>query len=141
MSHCLRVVTLRPTRCGATKAPANKPSSPHSGKTLTVTAKGNLTASVKAGAYINLQVKYGLITIIKQTADLCDTVKNVDLKCPIEDGETKLTKEVDLPKQIPPGKYSVIADAYTKDDEKITCLTAMVEFKRGGGDKMVHQGL
>ena len=88
-------------------------------------------------------MKYGLITIIKQTADLCDTVKNVDLKCPIDDGETELTKEVDLPKQIPPGKYSVIADAYTEDDEKITCLTATVEFKRGGGDggKVVHQGL
>ena len=95
---------------------------------------------MEEGAKVNLQVKYGLITIIKQTADLCDTVKNVDLECPIDDGETELTKDVDLPKQIPPGKYSVIADAYTKDDEKITCLTATVEFKRGGGS-VVHQGL
>ena len=110
-----------------------------SGSTLTVTAKGNLTEKVDKGAYINLQVKYGLITIIKQTADLCYTVKNVDLDCPIDDGETKLTKDVELPKQIPPGKYHVIADAYTKDDDKITCLTAEVEFKRGGSS--AHEAL
>lgn len=96
---------------------------------------------------MHLQVKYGLITLIKQTADLCDTVKNVDLECPLKKGETTLTKDVELPKQIPPGKYSVIADVYTKDEEKITCLTASVEFKRGGSsasekvEEMIHQGL
>ena len=92
------------------------------------------------GSKIHLQVKYGLITIIKQTADLCDTVKNVDLECPIEKGKTTLTKEVDLPKEIPPGKYSVVANAETKDEDKITCLQATVEFKRGG-DVLFHQGL
>lgn len=89
---------------------------------------------------MNLQVKYGLITIIKQTADLCETVKNVDLKCPIEKGETSLTKDVDLPKQIPPGKYSVVADVYSKDEDKITCLKATVEFHRDGSASF-KQGL
>ena len=93
------------------------------------------------GAYVQLQVKYGLITIIRQKADLCDTVKNVDLECPLhKDKEVALTKDVSLPKEIPPGKYTVVADVYTKDEEKITCLTATVEFHRGGGvsvdDKM-----
>jgi hypothetical protein len=32
--------------------------------------------------------------------------------------------------QIPPGKYTVLADVYTKDNEKITCLTATVWFHR-----------
>lgn len=81
---------------------------------------------------MHLSVKYGLITIIRQTADLCDTVKNVDLECPIKKGEMSLTKDVDLPKQIPPGKYTVLADVVTKDDKKITCLTATVEFHRDG---------
>jgi hypothetical protein len=89
---------------------------------------------------VHLQVKYGLITIIKQTADLCDTVKNVDLKCPIEKGKTTLEKKVNLPKEIPPGKYSVIADVETAEEEKITCLTATVQFKKGG-NAIVHQGL
>ena len=81
---------------------------------------------------MHLQVKYGLITIIKQDADLCDTVKNVDLACPIKKGTTELTKEVELPKQIPPGKYTVLADVETKDKKKVTCLTATVVFSRGG---------
>ena len=89
---------------------------------------------------MHLQVKYGLITIIKKTADLCDQVKNVDLKCPLKKGEMTLEKVVTLPKEIPPGKYSVIADVVTKEDEKVTCLKAAVEFKIGGGT-VVHQGL
>lgn len=88
---------------------------------------------------MHLQVKYGLITIIKQDADLCNTVKNVDLECPIKKGEMALTKDVELPKQIPPGKYTVLADVKTKDDKKITCLQATVEFHRDGSVAIVGQ--
>lgn len=49
-----------------------------------------------------LQVKYGLIRLINQEADLCDELTNVDLECPLEKGEMTLTKQVDLPAQIPP---------------------------------------
>ncbi|GAB7363684.1 hypothetical protein MBLNU230_g4252t1 [Neophaeotheca triangularis] len=107
------------------------PNPPKAGTKLTVTAAGILSKDVGQGATVHLQVKYGLITIIKQEADLCNTVKNVDLECPIKKGETKLTKEVDLPKEIPPGKYTVIADVYTEEKEKVTCLTATVQFSRG----------
>lgn len=86
---------------------------------------------------MHLQVKYGLITIIKQTADLCNTVKEVDLECPIKKGDMTLTKEVELPKQIPPGKYTVLADVLTKDEKKITCLTATVEFSRSGAVNVI----
>jgi len=75
-----------------------------------------------------LQVKYGLITLINQETDLCDQVKNVDLKCPLKEGPLKLTKSVNLPSQIPPGGYHVMADVFTKDGNKITCLTADVYF-------------
>lgn len=124
------------------------PNPPKPGKKLTITATGHLNQKVEKGAKIHLQVKYGLITIIKQTADLCDTIKNVDLKCPLDEGDVEIEKDVDLPKQIPPGKYNVIADVYTKDEEKVTCLTATVEFKRGGGgddddddDKKYHEDM
>lgn len=49
-----------------------------------------------------LQVKYGLIRLINQEADLCEQLTNVDLECPLEKGEMTLTKQVDLPAQIPP---------------------------------------
>lgn len=52
-------------------------------------------------AYVNLQVKYGLIRLINQKTDLCEQMKNVDEECPLS-GEKVITKDVDLPKEIPP---------------------------------------
>jgi len=105
------------------------------GQTLVISATGNLTEPVESGAKVHLQVKYGLITLINQEADLCDQVKNVDLECPLEEGPTTFMKEVSLPRQIPPGKYTVLADVTSKDGNKITCLTAQVWFNKPGGHK------
>ncbi|GAM88285.1 hypothetical protein ANO11243_063180 [Dothideomycetidae sp. 11243] len=109
------------------------PNPPQAGTALTITATGKFKKDIEEGAKIRLQVKYGVITIIRQTADLCDTVQNVDLSCPLKEGTMTLSKDVNLPNEIPPGKYTVLADVVTKDDDKITCLTATVTFSRGGG--------
>ena len=61
--------------------------------------------TVEKGAYVNLVVKWGLITLIQQTADLCEQIENVDLECPLEKGKMVLEKKVDLPKQIPPVNF------------------------------------
>jgi len=100
------------------------PNPPKAGQKLTITASGTVGETIVDGAYVNLVVKYGLITLISQTANLCDQLGNVDLKCPLEKGKMVLTKEVDLPSQIPPGKYSVMADVYNDDDKQVTCLEA-----------------
>lgn len=99
-----------------------------SGQTLTIKATGTFHETVDVGAKVLLQVKYGLIRLINQEADLCDQITNVDLECPLEKGKMVITKEVDLPKEIPKGRYSVLADVYTAEKEKITCLTANVQF-------------
>ena len=65
-----------------------------------IEAQGTFTEDVEEGAYINLSVKYGLITLIRQTADLCDQMKEVDEKCPLS-GSKAITKEVDIPKEVP----------------------------------------
>ena len=101
---------------------------------------------MEEGAYINLSVKYGLITLIRTKADLCDQMKEIDEECPLS-GAKLIKKEVDIPKEVPPvrynqthkymqalihlnskGTYHVLADVYTKDDEEITCLEATVHF-------------
>ncbi|KAL8723324.1 MAG: hypothetical protein Q9225_000376 [Loekoesia sp. 1 TL-2023] len=104
------------------------PNPPEKGKDLQIKAKGNFTQKIEQGAYIQLSVKYGLITLISTTADLCEQMKEVDETCPL-DGAKEFTKDVTLPKEIPPGKYSVLADVFTNDDEEITCLKAAVQFK------------
>ncbi|THV49468.1 hypothetical protein BGAL_0193g00070 [Botrytis galanthina] len=106
------------------------PNPPTAGNKLTIEAVGTLSQTLEKGAYVHLQVKYGLIRLISMTQDLCDQVSNVDLSCPIDAGKIIITKDVDLPNQIPPGKYTVFADAYTVDDEPIICLEATVMFSR-----------
>ncbi|KAF2835276.1 Phosphatidylglycerol/phosphatidylinositol transfer protein [Patellaria atrata CBS 101060] len=107
------------------------PNPPKAGKTLSIKASGNLTEEIEEGAKIHVQVKYGLITLINQEYKLCDQVGEIDLECPLEKGDLTLSKEVDLPKEIPPGKFTVLADVFTKDGDKITCLTATITFPRG----------
>ncbi|KIH93973.1 phosphatidylinositol/phosphatidylglycerol transfer protein [Sporothrix brasiliensis 5110] len=108
------------------------PNPPQAGVELVITAVAAVSQTITKGAYVNLQVKYGLIRLINTTADLCEQIENVDLECPIQKGLISITKSVDLPREIPPGKYTVLADAYTVDDEPITCLTATVTFARDG---------
>ena len=82
-----------------------------SGKTLTIEATGNFTEKVEQGAYLELVVKYGLIQLIHQKADLCKQMKDaVDEECPLI-GEKTITKDVNLPKQIPPVSDSLPRNA------------------------------
>ncbi|KAL2258091.1 hypothetical protein VTK26DRAFT_8736 [Humicola hyalothermophila] len=106
------------------------PNPPQAGNTLVIEAKGTVKETILDGAYVNLEVKYGYIRLISTTADLCKEIKNVDLECPIDKGDIAIVKSVDLPKEIPPGRYTVSADVYTKEGEHITCLTATVVFPR-----------
>ena len=120
---------------------------PRSGAQLEIKATGTVLEPIEDGAYINLVVKYGLIRLINQKADLCEQTEKADLKCPIEKGHLSVTKSVDIPHQVPPvspprpgsplrgtrltrpqGKYAVHAEVLTKDDKPITCLDATVTF-------------
>jgi len=106
------------------------PNPPVPGQSLSIKATGDFKEEVGEGFKMHLQVKYGLITLINQNADGCDTIKKGDLDCPLEKGEMSLTKDVDLPREIPPGTYTVLADVFTADGDKITCLTAKIAFHR-----------
>lgn len=79
----------------------------NSGNTLTIKAEGTLLEDVGEGAYVILQVKYGLIRLVSTKADLCDQVENVDMECPIKKGKTTITKDVELPKEIPPVSFTL----------------------------------
>ena len=69
---------------------------------MTIEAVGTLLEDIEDKAYVILQVKYGLIRLVNTQADLCEQVSNVDLECPIKKGKTTITKDVELPKEIPP---------------------------------------
>ncbi|KUL83445.1 hypothetical protein ZTR_10948 [Talaromyces verruculosus] len=100
------------------------PNPPVPGEILTIEAEGIFHEPVEQGSKIHLQVKYGLIRLVNVEADLCEEIEgNTDLTCPLE-GHKKFVKEVEIPKEVPPGKYAVLADVYTEDKTRITCLQA-----------------
>lgn len=105
-----------------------EPNPPARGENLTIIAKGFLAQDIEEGAYVDVDVKYGFIKLIHQTFDLCEEIKKVDMECPLKAGQQIIIKQVEVPDEVPPGKYSVNARAYTVEDEFITCLSATVEF-------------
>lgn len=104
------------------------PNPPAKGQNLTFVATGHLSQDILEGAYADIDVKYGYIRLIHQTFDLCEQITNVDLECPVKKGEQVISKEVEIPAEVPPGKYLINVRAYTKEDVLITCLSATVEF-------------
>ncbi|PHH82233.1 hypothetical protein CDD82_6652 [Ophiocordyceps australis] len=109
------------------------PNPPQPGQNLTISAQGVVHEPIEDGAYVRLIIKYNrFISIPVPSVNLCDNVGQIGLSCPLEAGEMKISKEFPLEKKIPPGTYDVQADVFTKDDRKITCVQASVEFKQSG---------
>ncbi|QLL34384.1 hypothetical protein HG536_0G02450 [Torulaspora globosa] len=107
------------------------PNPPVRGKNLTISAVGKLHETIQQGAYVDVEVRLGYIKLLTQTYDLCETLEenNVDgLTCPLTAGLYNVVKEVEIPAEVPPGKYVVLARAYNVDDELITCLTGEIVF-------------
>ena len=107
------------------------PNPPQRGANLTITASGILKQEIEEGAYVDVEVRLGYIKLLTQTYDLCEQLEENDiggLRCPLEAGVYDLEKIVEIPAEVPPGKYSVIARAYNLDDSEITCLTGDVIF-------------
>ncbi|CAG8502452.1 9375_t:CDS:2, partial [Cetraspora pellucida] len=105
------------------------PDPPVKGHELNISAAGYLSETVVQGSYINLTVKFGLIKLLKKTLDLCEQVEKVNKKCPLEKGEQTLEHTVELPKEIPPGKYFVDVQVFTPEHRRIACLQATAFFR------------
>lgn len=109
------------------------PNPPVKGQNLTIEATGTLAVDVEEGAYVNVEVTYGFVRLLTQTFDLCEQSEQVDMTCPIKKGPISINKEIQLPDGFPPGKYYVLARAYTKNDRLITCLEARATFSTSFG--------
>ncbi|KAI8339721.1 ML domain-containing protein [Chlamydoabsidia padenii] len=106
------------------------PDPPVKGKNLHIDFKGSLKETVEDGAYINIVVKYGLVQLLKKSFDLCEEIQKIDKACPLKKGPIEISRDVELPKAIPGGKYTVEAHVYTVNDDPITCLHGETSFPR-----------
>ncbi|SCV13770.1 Phosphatidylglycerol/phosphatidylinositol transfer protein [Nakaseomyces glabratus] len=106
------------------------------GSKLVIKASGEIFETIEEGAYVDVEVRLGYIKLLTQTYDLCEILEDNDvdgLTCPIKKGKyDNLSKDVDIPQEVPPGKYLVTARAYTNDDDLITCITGEVYFPPPG---------
>jgi hypothetical protein len=63
----------------------------HPGDELTLEAGGYLSKDVKVGSEADVQVKLGVVRLIKKTFDICDELDkhkdDVQIQCPITQGE------------------------------------------------------
>ncbi|KAF9896683.1 Phosphatidylglycerol/phosphatidylinositol transfer protein [Lobosporangium transversale] len=109
------------------------PNPPLKGQNLTIDAKGFLTEDIVQGAKIDVVVKVGLIKLLTQTFDFCEESVKIDMPCPIVAGDQYVQQTVELPKEIPPGKYTVNIKVRNPDSDgmpgkQVTCLIAKAVF-------------
>ncbi|KAI9351057.1 ML domain-containing protein [Pilaira anomala] len=103
------------------------------GAELTIEASGTLDETVLPGATANVIVKLGVVTLLKKKFDICDELQKkedeIALQCPINQGYLALIQKVSLPKEIPKGKFRVLVNAYTADENDLACLDVTVDFR------------
>jgi len=104
------------------------PNPPKAGENLTIVATGTLKEDIEEGAEATVEIKYGYVRLPPQKIDICESIRALNKTCPIKKGDIEISTVVKLPDQVPPGKYWVKANAYTKANDLITCLEADVTF-------------
>ncbi|KAL6304295.1 ML domain-containing protein [Sparassis latifolia] len=108
------------------------PDPPEKGADLTVTVRGVADKAVEEGAYADVTVKVGAIKLLHKEFDVCEEARNanVDLACPVTEGDHQVIHTVTLPKEIPAALFSVNVQGYTVDDEDLLCLNLWIDFRK-----------
>ncbi|KAF9373047.1 Phosphatidylglycerol/phosphatidylinositol transfer protein [Podila verticillata] len=104
------------------------PDPPARGQNLTIDAMGVLSKDVLHGATIELLVKTGVIKLLQKKLDFCDEAAKIDKNCPLLAGDQFLQHTVELPKEIPPGRYTVNVKVKNPDGEQVACINAKATF-------------
>ncbi|KAK3820290.1 MAG: ML domain-containing protein [Benniella sp.] len=110
------------------------PNPPQKGHQLTIKGSGTLAEDIVEGAVIDVTVKAGLIKLLTKKFQFCEESVKVNKPCPVTAGEQTLETTVDLPKEIPPGRYTAFikvtnpAPAEGETGKLVTCLIAKAQF-------------
>lgn len=94
------------------------------GSNITVTATGDDIASyaISQGSNLKLSVKYGIITVLSKTYDLCQLLSESGyISCPIDpqSGSKTVTVSEEIPSDAPTGAYSGSASATDQEGHEI----------------------
>ncbi|TDL28316.1 hypothetical protein BD410DRAFT_737528 [Rickenella mellea] len=108
------------------------PDPPQPGKNLTVAVTGYVRETIEEGAYADVTVKLGLVKLLQKEFDVCEEARNADasVRCPVDPGEYEVEQTVELPKEIPPAKFTIMVRGYTPEDEPMVCVDIKVDFMK-----------
>jgi hypothetical protein len=99
------------------------PDPPKRSQNLRVQVTGYLAEELTTGS-MNYTVKFGVIPIVQDTMELCEALKMEPKlpQCPLHGGEWDVTHEVEMPREIPFGTYTIRSTASTSDGRQIYCV-------------------
>jgi len=78
------------------------------GQNLTIEAEGEVLEEIEEGAYVILNIKWGVITVYNKRVDFCEQLKHVNETCPLKKGAMKINKDIAIPQEVPPVCYILI---------------------------------
>lgn len=97
------------------------PDPPQKGKNVEVNASITFDEEVTGGK-IEIKAKYGIIPVYSGTLDLCDTLKEVDMECPIKKGDQTIVVNEEIPDVIPGGHYTGSAKVTDQNGNELGCI-------------------
>ena len=101
-----------------------------SGQNFTLAAQGYLKQDVHPGSIVrlqaNLHVGKAFIPIFRSLYDLCELLPDFGEYCPVDSGEIYLSRQSELPDEIPKGEYQVIVQAITDDKKELFCIETVL---------------
>lgn len=91
------------------------------GQELNLHIIGQLSEDITKGSKVQVSIKYGFVTLIDSSYDLCDLVGKYGTVCPVPGGAFNVEKSVEIPGIAPGGKYSVGFQLKNGNGKEIGC--------------------
>lgn len=99
------------------------PDPPKRSRQLAVRVAGELSETLQGGL-LNYTVMYGVIPIVQDSLELCEALRMEPKipQCPLKGGNWDVTHEVEMPREVPFGRYTVKAQAWSPQGKRIFCV-------------------
>lgn len=94
------------------------------GGDVTIHLSADVLDTIEGGAYVDLTLKLGFISLSKKQFDFCEEAADSQqaIQCPISKGTYELDLTYNIPSSTPPASYNAQLRGYTVDDQELLCL-------------------
>lgn len=110
------------------------PDPPKRAQFMSVRVVGTLKEAL-AGGRFNYTVHFGIIPIVRDSLPLCEALELEPKlpQCPLRAGDWDVTHQVELPPEVPFGKYTIKAAAWDQEGRQLFCVqgTTAIGLLRG----------